>query len=157
MTRTAISPLVSPTSRRFISILSSYEQANVMRDRETGRSRGFAFVSFSSEAEAEAAVNGMNEQELDGRTIRVNIANARPSGGGGGGGGGYGGGEDIFYLHSNQSPRAYLPDNRRWWRLQRRRRLPRRRRRRRLRRRRPLLMRSPLQSWVFVSSLDVCD
>ena len=56
-----------------------------MRDRETGRSRGFAFVTFSSEAEAEAAIQGLNDYELDGRRIRVNLANARPSGGGGGG------------------------------------------------------------------------
>ncbi|KAM0355087.1 hypothetical protein ACHAPU_000944 [Fusarium lateritium] len=70
----------------------------IMRDRETGRARGFGFVTFSNDAEAEAAVNGLNEQELDGRRIRVNVANARPSGGSGGGGygggrgGGYGGG-----------------------------------------------------------------
>ena len=68
-----------------------------MKDRETGRSRGFGFVTYGSSQEADAAIAGLNEQELDGRRIRVNLANARPSGGGGGGysgggGGGYGGG-----------------------------------------------------------------
>jgi len=66
--------------------------AIVMQDRETGRSRGFGFVTFGSSQEADAAINGLNEQELDGRRIRVNMANARPSGGGGGGYGGGGGG-----------------------------------------------------------------
>ncbi|KIM31953.1 hypothetical protein M408DRAFT_6943 [Serendipita vermifera MAFF 305830] len=63
--------------------------AIVMKDRETGRSRGFGFVTFGSQEEADAAVAGMHEQDLDGRRIKVNPANAR---GGGGGGGGYGGG-----------------------------------------------------------------
>ncbi|KAG8956507.1 hypothetical protein FRC00_004834 [Tulasnella sp. 408] len=61
-----------------------------MQDRETGRSRGFGFVTFGSEAEAQSAIAGMNEQDLDGRRIKVNLANARPSGGGGSRGG-YGG------------------------------------------------------------------
>ncbi|QRV78621.1 RNA recognition motif protein [Ceratobasidium sp. AG-Ba] len=64
----------------------------VMKDRETGRSRGFGFVTFSTDEEAQAAIGGLNEQDLDGRRIRVNLANARGGGGGGGGGGGYGGG-----------------------------------------------------------------
>ncbi|KIJ67533.1 hypothetical protein HYDPIDRAFT_149199, partial [Hydnomerulius pinastri MD-312] len=54
----------------------------VMKDRETGRSRGFGFVTFNSSAEAEAAIAGLHEQELDGRRLKVNLANARPSGGG---------------------------------------------------------------------------
>ncbi|KAG2749060.1 hypothetical protein P692DRAFT_20805446 [Suillus brevipes Sb2] len=66
--------------------------AIVMKDRETGRSRGFGFVTFNGSEDAEAAIQGMNEQELDGRRLRVNLANARPSGGGGGGGYGGGGG-----------------------------------------------------------------
>jgi len=53
-----------------------------MRDRDTGRSRGFGFVTYGSAQEAEAAIAGLHEQELDGRRIKVNLANARPSGGG---------------------------------------------------------------------------
>ncbi|KAJ7782871.1 hypothetical protein B0H16DRAFT_1447124 [Mycena metata] len=68
----------------------SLKNSIVMKDRETGRSRGFGFVTFNSPQEAEAAINGLNEQDLDGRRVKVNLANAR--GGGGGGGGGYGGG-----------------------------------------------------------------
>ncbi|KAG6813688.1 hypothetical protein H0H92_008536 [Tricholoma furcatifolium] len=56
-----------------------------MRDRDTGRSRGFGFVTFSSEQEANNAISSLHEQELDGRRIKVNMANARGGGGGGGG------------------------------------------------------------------------
>jgi RNA recognition motif-containing protein len=71
--------------------------AQVISDRETGRSKGFGFVEMSSDAEATAAVAAMNGQQHDGRTLTVNEARPRedrPGGGGGGGGGrgGYGGG-----------------------------------------------------------------
>jgi len=56
-----------------------------MRDRDTGRSRGFGFVTYDSATGAEAAVAGMHDQELDGRRVRVNLANAKSGGGGGGG------------------------------------------------------------------------
>ena len=68
--------------------------AKVMMERDTGRSKGFGFVEMSSEAEAQAAIQGMNGQQVGGRGLVVN--EARPmeprSGGFGGGGGGGGGG-----------------------------------------------------------------
>ncbi|KAF3326284.1 glycine-rich RNA-binding protein 3 [Carex littledalei] len=69
-------------------------EARVITDRETGRSRGFGFVTFTSGEDASAAISAMDGKDLDGRAIRVNIANERPQryGGGAGGGGGYGGG-----------------------------------------------------------------
>ena len=72
--------------------------AKVMMERDTGRSKGFGFVEMGSDAEAQAAITGMNGQPLGGRSVVVNEARpmeARPprtGGFGGGGGGGYGGG-----------------------------------------------------------------
>ena len=69
--------------------------AKVMMDRDTGRSKGFGFVEMSSDAEAQAGINGMNGQALDGRALVVNEARPReerPGGFGGGGGGRTGGG-----------------------------------------------------------------
>ncbi|TQE06800.1 hypothetical protein C1H46_007582 [Malus baccata] len=75
-------------------------ESKIINDRETGRSRGFGFVTFGSEQAMRDAIEGMNGQNLDGRNITVNEAQSRGSGGGGGGGGysrgggggGYGGG-----------------------------------------------------------------
>jgi len=76
------------------SQFGSVTSAKVMMDRETGRSKGFGFVEMSSPAEAQAAMNAMNGQPLEGRAIVVNEARPREErpGGFGGGGGGYGGG-----------------------------------------------------------------
>ena len=77
----------------------SVTSAKVMMERETGRSKGFGFVEMGSDAEAQAAITGMNGQPMGGRSVVVNEARpmeSRPRGGGfgggGGGGGGYGGG-----------------------------------------------------------------
>jgi RNA recognition motif-containing protein len=63
------------------------EEVSIITDRDTGRPRGFAFVTMSSDDEARAAIEALNGTELDGRTINVNEARPRPSGGGGGRGG----------------------------------------------------------------------
>ncbi|MEY4767334.1 MAG: hypothetical protein RI907_4007 [Pseudomonadota bacterium] len=84
--------------------------AKVMMDRDTGRSKGFAFVEMASRDEAQAAIRGMNGQEFNGRALVVNEARPREErpggfgggnrggfGGGGGGRGGYGGGDRGGY------------------------------------------------------------
>lgn len=68
-------------------------EAVVISDRDTGRSRGFGFVTFDDDESADKAVAALNGTELDGRTIRVDVAQAKErSHGGGGGGGNRGGG-----------------------------------------------------------------
>jgi len=72
----------------------SVTSAKVMMERDTGRSKGFGFVEMGSDAEAQAAINGMNGQPLGGRNVVVNEArpmDARPPRQGGYGGGGYDG------------------------------------------------------------------
>lgn len=70
------------------------DEVAVITDRETGRPRGFAFVTMPDDAEAQKAIEALNGIEWGGRAIAVNEARSKPSGGGGGGGfrGGRGGG-----------------------------------------------------------------
>ncbi len=72
-------------------------RAKVVMDRETGRSRGFGFVTMTNDAEGKTAIDSLNGKDLEGRALRVREAEPRQpggagGGGGGGGGGGYGGG-----------------------------------------------------------------
>lgn len=74
------------------------ERVNIVTDRDTGMSRGFAFVEMTNKSEADAAIAELHGRELNGRAINVNEARPKPEGGRGGfggnrgGGGGYGGG-----------------------------------------------------------------
>jgi RNA recognition motif-containing protein len=82
--------------------IGTVESANVVEDRETGRSRGFGFVEMASQADAENAISQLDGKEFDGRNLKVNEAKPREDrgfggggrggNGGGGGRGGYGGG-----------------------------------------------------------------
>ena len=81
---------------QLFSQFGSVESAEVISDRDTGRSKGFGFVEMSSDNEARAAIDALNEQEHDGRRLTVNEARPRePRTGGGGGGGWRGGGNDA--------------------------------------------------------------
>ena len=70
----------------------SVQSAQVIVDRDTNRSKGFGFVEMGSDAEAQAAIQGLNGHDYDGRNLTVNEAKPREERGGGGGRGGYGGG-----------------------------------------------------------------
>jgi len=65
-------------------------RVTIVTDRDTGRSRGFAFVEMSTEEEAQSAVSALNGADFDGRSLRVDLAHDKPGGGGGGDGGGGG-------------------------------------------------------------------
>ena len=72
----------------------SVSSAQIIMDRDTGRSKGFGFVEMASDQEAQAAITALNGKEIEGRTLTVNEARPKEDRGGGGGGarGGYGGG-----------------------------------------------------------------
>jgi cold-inducible RNA-binding protein len=79
--------------RELFSQYGTVESVAVITDRDTGRSKGFGFVEFANDAEAQAAIAGLNGKDMSGRSLTVSQARPRAEGGGGGGGrGGYGGG-----------------------------------------------------------------
>ncbi len=74
--------------RNAFAAYGEVQSVNVVEDRDTGRPRGFAFIEMASDAEAQAAIDGLNGQDLQGRALNVNVAKPRENRGGGGGGGG---------------------------------------------------------------------
>jgi RNA recognition motif-containing protein len=88
--------VTSEDLQEYFAGAGTVDSANVVMDRETGRSRGFGFVEMATDDEANAAIAQFNGQEYDGRNMVVNEARPRedrgPRGGGGGGRGNYGGG-----------------------------------------------------------------
>ena len=85
----------SVTDDRLHELFSAHgtvESANVITDRYSDQSRGFGFVEISTQEEAEAAIAALDGTELEGRSLKVNIAKPRGDRGGGGGGGGHRGG-----------------------------------------------------------------
>ncbi len=80
--------------RALFEPFGTVERVNIMTDRETGRSRGFAFVEMANAADADRAIAALNGKALNGRTLNINEARPRPerTGGGGGRGAGAGGG-----------------------------------------------------------------
>ena len=103
---------------QLFSQFGTVQSAQVIQDRDTGRSKGFGFVEMDSEAEAQAAIDGLNDREHDGRRLTVNEAKPREDRGGGGGygggrgrsgggGGGYGGGGGGGYGGGGGGGRRY--------------------------------------------------
>lgn len=91
--------------------IGTVESTNIIQDRETGRSRGFAFVEMSNQSDGESAIQQLNGKEVDGRALKVNEAKPQEqrSGGGGGYGGGGGGRGGSSYSGNKHS---YGGDNR---------------------------------------------
>src|SRR5437763_13700136 len=77
---------------QLFSQFGTVQSAQVITDRDTGRSKGFGFVEMDSDAEAQEAIRGLHDQDHGGRRLTVNEARPREPRPGGGGGGGYGGG-----------------------------------------------------------------
>ncbi|HWB19743.1 MAG TPA: RNA-binding protein [Phycisphaerales bacterium] len=78
--------------RTAFSAHGAVDEVSIVSDRETGRSRGFAFVTMPNDQEAQNAINAINGTQLDGRTLNINEAKPKPAGMGGGRGGFGGGG-----------------------------------------------------------------
>lgn len=77
------------TEQSIRSIFESYgsvDRVNIVTDRDTGQARGFAFVEMSVDSEGNAAIDGLNGKDLDGRTLNVNEARPKPERGSAGGG-----------------------------------------------------------------------
>lgn len=90
--------------RELFAPYGNIERVNLVTDRDTGRSRGFAFVEMTEAAEADRAIAGLNGREVDGRALNVNEARPKTQGGGGGRGG-FGGGRP----HGGGGPRRREP------------------------------------------------
>jgi len=80
------------TLRQLFEAFGEVQEVSLVTDRDTGRPRGFAFVTMPDDAEGKAAIEGTNGKELDGRTLNIDEAKPKAAGGGGGGRGGFGGG-----------------------------------------------------------------
>ena len=75
------------TLRSMFDSYGAVQRVNIVTDRDTGQARGFAFVEMSVDAEGNAAINGLNGRDVDGRALNVNEARPKPERGSGGGGG----------------------------------------------------------------------
>ena len=82
---------------QLFAVHGTVQSAQVIMDRDTGRSKGFGFVEMSNDQEAQNAITGLNGQQHDGRALTVNEAKPREDRGGGGGRGGSGGGRRDRY------------------------------------------------------------
>jgi RNA recognition motif-containing protein len=78
--------------RQLFGAYGTVDSVAVITDRDTGRSKGFGFVEFGNDTEAQAAISGLNGKDVGGRALTVSQARPKSEGGGGGGRGGFGGG-----------------------------------------------------------------
>jgi len=78
--------LAEPELEELFAQYGTVVSCSIPTDRDSGRKRGFAFIEMSSQAEAEAAIQGLNGRDVDGRQLSVSVSQPKPKGGGGGGG-----------------------------------------------------------------------
>jgi RNA recognition motif-containing protein len=95
--------------RTMFAQAGTVKSVELIKDRDTGRSKGFAFVEMSTQAEAEQAIRLFDSSNLDNRVLKVNIARPKEDrfGGGGGGRGGFGGGGNRNRRQGGGGPRGY--------------------------------------------------